>query len=92
MKLPENATPEQYQEFYDQLKPDKQAEFRKAGMLGLINTIYTDKAQDVIEDDEPKSGTVSSGFFVDRDSEFGRFTYELKSSGGEFTLNYSPVK
>jgi hypothetical protein len=92
MKLPENASPEQYKEFYDQLEPDKQTEFRKAGLLTLINTIYTDKAQDVIEDDEPKPGTVSSGIFIDKDSEYGKFNYELKSSGDDFVLNYLPIK
>ena len=92
MKLPENATPEQYQKFFNSLEPDKQARFRKAGLLALINGTYTDNAQDVIEDETVKPGTISSGVFIDKESEFGKFTYELSSRGSEFILNYAPSK
>lgn len=91
--LSKNATVEQYQDYYDSLEPDKQAQFRKAGILNIINQTYTDGADDLIEDATPESGSIVSGVFIDRraGSPTRQFRFKITSSGGEFNLEYRPV-
>ncbi|MGL5880982.1 MAG: hypothetical protein ACRC2V_24840, partial [Xenococcaceae cyanobacterium] len=61
--LPKNPTVEQYQEYYDSLPPEQQQQFRKVGLLRLINTVYTDGAEELEEDDEPEDGAIATGTF-----------------------------
>jgi hypothetical protein len=93
MLLPKNPSPEDYQRYYESLPTDKQVEFRKTGLLALINTIYTEKATDVTEDETPKSGSITSGTFWDLKgaSKVG-FSFTLSKSGGNFVLDYKPLK
>lgn len=83
--LPKNPTVEQYQTYFDSLSPSEQQQFRKAGLLKLINTVYTDGAEDVMEDSEPESGAIASGVFKD-DAQLFRFS--LTNAG----ITYQPTK
>jgi hypothetical protein len=91
--LPKNPTVDQYQEYFESLNPEQQKQFRKAGLINLINQTYTDKADDVREDDDPAPGSITSGVFVDRKigSRAREFRFKITSSGGNFNLEYRPV-
>lgn len=89
MALPKNPTVEQYQEYYDSLPPDQQQQFRKAGLLRLINTVYTDGAEDVTEDDEPEDGATVSGTFTDRREGGNDRVFRFRLVGSE--LSYEPA-
>lgn len=90
--LPKNPTAEDYQKYHEGLSPEQQKQFRKAGLLNLINLIYTDKAEDVIEDETPIKGAIASGKFLDRrGNQTLYFTFRLTKSGSEFMLDYKPV-
>ncbi len=90
--LPNNPTPEQYQTYFEQLEPAQQILFRKAGILQLINTIYTDRAEDLIEDGTPADGAFVSGIFIDKSSngDNRRFIFQLEKNGDNFNLIYQP--
>ena len=87
--LPKNPTVEQYQEYYDSLPPEQQAQFRKAGILRLINTVYTDGAEEMEEDDEPEDGATISGTFTDRREGGNDRVFRFRLIGDE--LVYEPV-
>ena len=91
--LPKNPTVQQYQDYYETLNPDQQKQFKKAGLLNIINQTYTDIAEDVREDETPVAGSISSGVFVDRKigSKAREFRYKITASGGEYNLQYQPV-
>lgn len=91
--LPKNPTVQQYQDYFETLNPSQQKQFKKAGLINLINQTYTDKAEDVREDDTPVSGSISSGVFVDRKvgSKSREFRYKITASGGGYSLQYQPV-
>ena len=91
--LPKNPTVQQYQDYYETLNPDQQKQFKKAGLLNVINQTYTDKAEDVKEDEIPVAGAISSGVFIDRKvgSLPREFRYKIVSSGGEYNIQYQPV-
>lgn len=91
-QLPKNPTAEDYQKYYEQLSPEQQKQFRKAGLLNIINLIYTDRATDVVEDETPVNGVITSGRFTDkRGSKSTTFRFRLYKSGGKFMLDYKPI-
>lgn len=93
MTLPKNPTVDQYQEYFNSLSPNQQSQFRKAGLINLINQTYTDKADDVREDETPVSGSITSGVFVDRKagSRTREFRFKITQSGSNYNLEYSMV-
>jgi hypothetical protein len=91
--LPKNPTVQQYNDYFETLNPDQKKQFKKAGLLNIINQTYTDKADDVREDDTPTSGSISSGVFIDRKigSKAREFRFKITASGGNYNLEYQPV-
>lgn len=82
--LPRNPSAEDYQKFYDSLPENQKAQFLKAGLKKTIESIYTSGIDDVMEDPQPKSGSISSGYFLDNGQ---RFRFEISSNG---TISYNP--
>lgn len=93
MPLPKNPTAEDYQRYYDTLAPEQQKQFRKAGLLNIINQFYKDKAEDLTEDAQPEQGSITSGTFIDRrpGGKDRVFRFKLTESGGEYDLEYLPT-
>lgn len=92
-KLPPNPTPEQYQEFYDQLSPEQQTSFRKRGTIKMLETIYGEGSIDeLVEDETPKPGSIFSGVFIDRSTGGGdrRFVFTIGMESGEPVVDYRP--
>lgn len=89
--LPKNPTVDDYKKYHDDLLPEQQKQFRKAGLLNMINLIYTDKADDVMEDETPAKGTITSGKFSDkRGNQTLYFSFRLTKSGRKYMLDYKP--